>query len=495
MSGTFVGMPKFPVAAREALGDSQLRHNLAHATGTIRGKRARLAEEVTTSMAGATDDGWEELRLAGAGVKEAALLKLDRELERLEKSLTANGATVHWAADAAEANRIVADIAKAHQVDEVVKVKSMVTQEIGLNEALAAEGIAAWETDLAELIVQLGDDLPSHILVPAIHRNRSEVREIFLRAMKEVGRPAPEDLSDEPAVLAAAAREHLREKFLRARVGVSGANFAVAETGTLVVVESEGNGRMCLTLPEVLISVVGIEKVVSDFAELDPLLRLLPRSSTGERMNPYTSTWSGITPGDGPQEVHVVLLDNGRTRALADQVGRQALRCIRCSACLNVCPVYERTGGHAYGSVYPGPIGAILNPLLKGVGNGGAEGEQIDSLPYASSLCGACFEVCPVRIDIPSVLVDQRAQVVDARRGNLRSGHKAEAIAFKGAAVALADARKLGFGERFTGIGLRMARRLGSLPGLSAWADARDLPPAPKESFRAWWDRTNGGRR
>ena len=495
MSGTFVGMPVFPVAAREALGDTQLRHNLAHATGTIRGKRARLADEVTTSMAGATVDGWEELRLAGAGVKEAALLKLDRELERLEQNLTANGATVHWAADADEANRIVARIAKAHEVDEVVKVKSMVTQEIGLNEALAAEGIAAWETDLAELIVQLGDDLPSHILVPAIHRNRSEVREIFLRAMKDVGRPAPDGLTDEPAVLAAAAREHLREKFLRAKVGVSGANFAVAETGTLVVVESEGNGRMCLTLPEVLISVVGIEKVVSDWSELDPLLRLLPRSSTGERMNPYTSTWSGVTPGDGPQEVHVVLLDNGRTRALADQVGRQALRCIRCSACLNVCPVYERTGGHAYGSVYPGPIGAILNPLLKGVGNGGEEGEQIDSLPYASSLCGACFEVCPVRIDIPSVLVDQRAQVVDARRGDLRSGHKAEALAFKGAAVALADARKLGFGERFTGIGLRMARRLGSLPGLSAWAGARDLPPAPTESFRAWWDRTNGGRR
>ena len=211
---------------------------------------------------------------------------------------------------------------------------------------------------------------------------------------------------------------------------------------------------------------------------------MLPRSSTGERMNPYTSTWSGVTPGDGPQEVHVVLLDNGRTNALADQVGRQALRCIRCSACLNVCPVYERTGGHAYGSVYPGPIGAILNPLLKGVGHD----DQIDSLPYASSLCGACFEACPVRIDIPSVLVDQRAKVGDAHRGGRP---KVEALAFKGAAVALSDSRKLGLGERVTGLGLRVARRFGA----SKWTSARDLPPAPRESFRAWWKRTDGGRR
>ena len=217
----------------------------------------------------------------------------------------------------------MAEIAKAHDADEVVKVKSMVTQEIGLNEALAEEGIAAWETDLAELIVQLGDDLPSHILVPAIHRNRAEIRQIFLDHMAAAGRPAPDDLTDDPAELAGAARLHLREKFLRAKVAVSGANFAVAETGTLVVVESEGNGRMCLTLPDVLISVVGIEKVVPTWQDLDVFLRLLPRSSTGERMNPYTSTWTGVTPGDGPQEIHVVLLDNGRTQR-ARRRGRAA---------------------------------------------------------------------------------------------------------------------------------------------------------------------------
>jgi L-lactate dehydrogenase complex protein LldF len=475
MTATFVGMPPFPVAAREALGDTQLRHNLAHATHTIRDKRARVVAEVPE---------WEELRQAGADLKDATLAGLADHLEQLEAALVGRGAVVHWARDAAEACRIVADVAKAHRADEVVKVKSMVTQEIGLNEALAAEGIAAWETDLAELIVQLADDLPSHILVPAIHRNRAEVREIFRTRMAAAGRPAPEDLTDDPAELANAARLHLREKFLRAKVGVSGANFAVAETGTLVVVESEGNGRMCLTLPEVLVSVVGIEKVVPTFADLDVFLRLLPRSSTGERMNPYTSMWTGVTPGDGPQEVHVILLDNGRTRALADEVGRQALRCIRCSACLNVCPVYERTGGHAYGSVYPGPIGAILNPLLRGVGHD----PQIDSLPYASSLCGACFEACPVLIDIPSVLVDQRAKVVDAHRGGLP---KPEAVALKAAAAGLAGARRLAFGERFTRLGLWFARRVGA----SAWTSARDLPPAPPESFRQWWSRTDGGRR
>ena len=490
MTATFVGMPAFPEAARAALADTQLRQNLTHATGTIRAKRASVVGEVAE---------WEELRLAGAAIKDNTLHHLDEHLLTLEAALVEGGAVVHWARDADEACRIVAEVAKSHSIDEVVKVKSMATQEIGLNEVLAEHGIAAWETDLAELIVQLGDDLPSHILVPAIHRNRAEIREIFRDRMGDVGRPAPDDLSDEPAELAGAARLHLRQKFLDAKMAVSGANFAVAETGTLVVGESEGIGRMCLTLPEVLVSVVGIEKLVPTWADLDVFLQLLPRSSTGERMNPYTSTWAGVTPGDGPQEVHVVLLDNGRTRALADEVGRQALRCIRCSACLNVCPVYERTGGHAYGSVYPGPIGAILNPLLKGTG----VDEQTDSLPYASTLCGACFEACPVRIDIPEVLVHLRSKVVDAHRDQRP---KSEALAMRAAGWAFGDARRLDLAEKVSGVAGRVAGRLSrrSLPGGrsafsrlpwpgSRWSDARDLPAPPPESFRAWWRRTRGG--
>lgn len=398
MSGTFVGMPAFPVAAREAVGNETLRGNLRHATHTIRDKRARAVAEL---------DDWAALREAGKQIKDHTLRHLDRYLVQVEEAVTAAGGTVHWAADADEANEIVARLVQETGESEVVKVKSMATQEIGLNEALQARGIHAYETDLAELIVQLGKDRPSHILVPAIHRNRGEIRDIFRSEMSEWGRPAPEGLTDTPAELAEAARLHLREKFLRAKVGISGANFVVAETGTLVVVESEGNGRMCLTLPETLISVVGIEKIVPRWQDLEVFLQTLPRSSTAERMNPYTSMWTGTTDEDGPRTFHLVLLDNGRTDTLADEVGRQALRCIRCSACLNVCPVYERAGGHAYGSVYPGPIGAILSPQLRGTAS------EIDaSLPYASSLCGACYEVCPVAIDIPEVLVHLRERVV-----------------------------------------------------------------------------------
>ena len=317
----------------------------------------------------------------------------------------------------------MAGIARDSGATEVVKVKSMATQEIELNEALRQVGIDVWETDLAEMIVQLGHDLPSHILVPAIHRNRSEIRDIFRDEMGKVGRPAPEGLTDEPAELAEAARLHLREKFLRARVAISGANFGIAETGTIAVVESEGNGRMCLTLPDVLITVMGIEKLLPTWRDLEVFLQLLPRSSTAERMNPYTSLWTGVTPGDGPQAFHLILLDNGRTDVLSDTVGRQALRCIRCSACLNVCPVYERTGGRAYGSPYPGPIGAIITPQLRGIARHPVD-KQTASLPFASSLCGACFEVCPVRIDIPEVLVHLRGEVIRHSRATTSSADR-----------------------------------------------------------------------
>ena len=365
----------------------------------------------------------------------------------------------------------------------------MATQEIGLNEYLEDQGITPIETDLAELIVQLGHDKPSHILVPAIHRNRAEIRAIFEREMPGAG-----ELTDEPRVLAMAARAHLRRKFLSAKVAVSGANFGVAETGTLAVVESEGNGRMCLTLPETLITVMGIEKVIPRFTDLEVFMQLLPRSSTAERMNPYTSMWTGVHPGDGPQQFHLVLLDNGRTRVLADEVGRAALHCIRCSACLNVCPVYERTGGHAYGSVYPGPIGAILSPQLTGTTG---HDDPNASLPYASTLCGACFEACPVLIDIPSILVHLRAVQVDqerGRRGVLPSGQD---LAMKAAGWAMGSASRFELAEKAVGAGRLIAgkdHRIRRLPWpASKWTDSRDIPEPPAETFRQWWARNRGG--
>ncbi|GHH66557.1 iron-sulfur cluster-binding protein [Streptosporangium violaceochromogenes] len=466
MTATFLGMPAFPANAARAVHDAQLRANLRKATRTIRDRRAAAVAELP---------GWERLRAAGRQIKDHTLRNLDRYLLRMEEAVVRAGGHVHWAADAAEANRIVAGLVEATGENSAVKVKSMATQEIGLNEALAARGITVHETDLAELIVQLGGDLPSHILVPAIHRNRSEIREIFRTRMGARGRPAPEGLTDEPAALAEAARLHLRERFLAAKVAISGANFMIAETGTLVVLESEGNGRMCLTLPRTLISVVGIEKLLPTWRDLAVFLQLLPRSSTGERMNPYTSTWTGAAEG---QEFHLVLLDNGRTAVLADEVGRQALRCIRCSACLNVCPVYERAGGHAYGSVYPGPIGAILTPQLHGMAS-----ELEASLPYASTLCGACFDVCPVAIDIPEVLVHLRGMAPHPR---------AERLAMRAAGWVLDRPERLGRAER---LGLRLRRFVPRrLPGpLSAWTDTRDLPELPAESFRDWWERTGGG--
>ncbi|MFE1902278.1 LutB/LldF family L-lactate oxidation iron-sulfur protein [Streptomyces gardneri] len=470
----WLGSPSFPDAARDALQDSGLRANLKRATSTIRDKRLAVASEL---------DDWEELRTSAAAIKKRTARHLDHYLVRLEESVTAAGGTVHWASDAAEANRIVADLVRATGESEVVKIKSMATQEIGLNEYLADAGITAYETDLAELIVQLADDRPSHILVPAIHKNRTEIRDLFAAEMGRWGEPAPDGLGAEPAELAEAARRHLREKFLRAKVAVSGANFAVADTGTVVVVESEGNGRMCLTLPQTLITVMGIEKVVPTWSDLEVFFQLLPRSSTGERMNPYTSTWTGTTDGDGPSAFHLVLLDNGRTDTLADTVGRQALACIRCSACLNVCPVFERTGGHAYGSVYPGPIGAVLTPQLVGV-------ENAASLPFASTLCGACYDACPVKIDIPEVLAHLRAEVVEAERADRRTP-TAEALAMKAAATVLDSPALLGAAQKAASLGGRaLARRgrIGRLPGpMRGWSETRDTPVPPAESFRTWW--------
>ncbi len=449
-------MSDFPTAAHAALQNPQLRRNLAVATRTIREKRAHVVGERTD---------WEALRDAGEAIKRRVLRHLDMYLVQFESAVETAGGNVHWARDAGEARRIVAGLVAATGADEVVKVKSLTTDEIELNDGLALTGIRVVETDLAELICQLAGEQPSHILVPAIHKNRTEIRDLFRR---ELGLPG---LSDEPRELAEAARAFLREKFLEARVAVSGANFGVAETGTVCVVESEGNGRFCTTLPRTLITVMGIEKLVPEPEDLEVFLQLLPRSSTGERMNPYTSLWTGVTDGDGPEEFHVILLDNGRTDVLADVVGRQTLACIRCSACLNVCPVYSRTGGHAYESVYPGPIGAILTPQLRGLRSG-------TSLPYASSLCGACYEVCPVKIDIPRILVHLRGRVV-AERGQDRS----EQLAMKLAAWTFARESRYRRAQRVARL-----RLIGRMPGLRGWTATRDLP-IPRETFRDWWAR------
>jgi L-lactate dehydrogenase complex protein LldF len=458
-----VKLEAFPDAARRDLQNAQLRANLRNATDSIRAKRERVVGELPD---------WQELREAGRGIKADVLANLERYLTEFESAVEAAGGTVHWARDAAEANAVVVEVAQTHGANEVVKVKSLTTDEIGLNDALSAAGIHALETDFAELILQLDGDWSSHILVPAIHRNRREIRDLFARTI------APGISSDEPAVLAEASRVYLRERFLNARVGVSGANFGVAETGTVCVVESEGNGRMCTTLPPVLVTILGIEKLVPRFDDLEVFLQLLPRSSTGERMNPYTSLWTGVTAGDGPQELHVVLLDNGRTNVLRDDVGRQALHCIRCSACLNVCPVYSRTGGHAYGSVYPGPIGAILTPQLIGI-------ENAKSLPFASSLCGACYEVCPVKIDIPTVLLHLRAEAV--RAGAPRS----ERVLMRAAGFVFGSARRLRGAQRLARVAQRPFVRNGVLrrlpPPLGRWTATRDLKPAASQSFRDWW--------
>ena len=498
MTAIQLGMPKvvhygegnifeetpFPKYAKEELKNEQLRANLRFVTHAIRNKRARVTAEVPD---------WQDLRNTGESVKNYVLANLPELLEQFERNFTAAGGHVHWARNATEANQIALDLIREQGVDEIIKIKSMATAETGLNEFLEENGINAIETDLAEEIVQLGHDRPSHILVPAIHRNRREIRDIFLREIEGIN----PDITDEPAELAEASRNRLRNKFLNTTVAVSGTNFGIAETGTLTIVESEGNGRMCLTLPDTLITFMGIEKILPTFQDYEAFLQLLPRSSTGERMNPYTSMWTGVTPGDGPQNMHVILIDNGRTAVLSDELGRQALRCIRCSACMNVCPVYERAGGHAYGSTYPGPIGAILSPQLSGI-----EAAENNSLPYASSLCGACYEVCPVKINFPEVLVHLRAKDVESQHavrefeGNKKAPFSQMDGMMLGAKKLFTSGKMMSIAER----GLPMSRlisgrkhKITAVPGIvGGWTAYRDIPEPPKESFRNWWKKEKG---
>jgi L-lactate dehydrogenase complex protein LldF len=462
--GEAADAPPFPEAAQRLMANAQLRRNVRHATDVIRNKRGKVVGEMPD---------WQQLRDAGHAIKEHTLQNLGRYLVQFEEACTRAGGKVHWARDADEANQIIVSIIESHGEKEVIKVKTMTSDETRLNTALEAAGITPYETDLADLIVQLGEDKPSHIVVPALHRNKMEIRQIFLEKMKL------DRLGDRPEDLTNAARQYLREKFLRVRVGVSGANFAIAESGAVCVVESEGNGRMCVSLPRVLISLVGIEKVIPTFQDLEVFLQLLPRSATGERMNPYNSIWTGVTGGDGPEDFHVVLLDNGRSGILANEKTSETLDCIRCGACLNACPVYRQTGGHAYGSVYGGPIGAILTPQLQDM-------KHSQSLPYASSLCGACYEVCPVKINIPEILIDLRAQVVEQGDAPL-----SERLMMKAAAYALESAGHLELAQKLGRVGQLPFTRNGNirrLPGmLGGWTEVRDLAAIPKESFREWW--------
>ena len=376
---------RFETDVDRALADAQLRKNFAFAMGSFILRRKAVFSDAAET---------ERLRTLGNAIKQRALSRLPELLEQLEASCTRNGIRVHWAETPAVANRIVLEIIESHAATRVVKGKSMVSEEMHLNAFLATHGIEAIETDLGEFIIQLNGETPSHIIVPAIHKNKAQISKIFHE--KIPGAPYTEDVAE----LTAIARSTLRRRFREATVGVSGVNFAVAETGTLCLVENEGNGRMCTTLPPVHIAVMGLEKVVETLEDLPPLLRLLTGSATGQLVTTYVNLITSPRregEKDGPQEVHLVLLDNGRSHIYQDPQLRQTLQCVRCGTCLNHCPVYTRIGGHAYGFVYPGPIGKILNPQVEGL-------EKAAPLITASSLCGACEEVCPVKIPITALL-------------------------------------------------------------------------------------------
>ena len=423
------------------------------------------------------------LKALAGRIKQHTLENLDLYLERTEKKLLENGAKVHWAADAASARAQILEILRENDARRVVKTKSMVTEEIGLNGFLAENGVEVAETDLGEFIIQLAGEPPSHIIAPVIHRRIEDISDIFQR---ELDMPPTLD----PQVICSAARAALRREFLSADMGISGCNFAIAETGTCCIVTNEGNGRMTSTLPRVYVVVMGIEKLVPTVEDAFLQYQALCRSSTGQQCSVYLSMTSGPRkPGDidGPEEFHVVLLDNGRVDMLAKGYG-EALCCIRCGACLNVCPVYREIGGHAYGSTYSGPIGAVISPTIH------MEVTDVDKLPYASSLCGACRDACPVKIDLPRMLVELRRDVVEEGETTLfdRAGMQAFSRMMQSRA-SYESAGKLGsLGSNllagFSGGAIK------SLPGpLAGWTKSRDFPPLAKRSFREQWrDRLKG---
>jgi L-lactate dehydrogenase complex protein LldF len=441
--------------ARAALADTHLRGALKNATSLF-GERRKAAA--------ASLPNWEELRTQARAIKDEVLSHLDRYLEEFVQNAESRGAQVHWARDAAEANSIICSLATGRNAQIVVKSKSMTTEETHLNKALEAAGMQVVETDLGEYIIQLADEPPSHIIAPAIHKTRGQIGELFT---SELGMPPTDDV----AQLTSTARATLRDRFAAADVGISGVNFAIAETGTIVIVENEGNIRLTTSVPRMHVAVMGIEKVIPRFADLDIFLKLLPRSGTGQRLTTYQSFITGtkrLATDEGPDDFHIVLLDNGRSRMLAHPVTRQSLACIRCGACLNACPVYQQVGGHAYGSVYPGPIGAVITPQLMGI-------EKTAQLPYASSLCGACREVCPVKIDIPRLLLHLRGEI------SPRKGGIAERLAFKLWAMAMSSPALY----KMSSTAGRLMQRI--VPISRAWTSGRDLRPIESRSFRDLW--------
>jgi L-lactate dehydrogenase complex protein LldF len=439
-----------------------------NSTRTALRKRAEVVGEFGETR-------WQELRRAGHEIRLHALKHLDRYLIMLEEKITAAGGHVHWARDAEEAGKIVLGIASAHDVRSVVKVKSMVSEEIDLNPALEAQGIRAYETDLGEFIVQLAGQRPSHITAPALHMTKEEIADLFCKKLGIDANPVPEELTE-------LARQRLRREFLDAGMGISGGNFLIAETGTLLIVTNEGNGRMSTTLPPVHVAVVGIEKVIPDWESAAVLLKLLARSVSGSKITAYNTFITGVREG-GPKEFHLVLLDNGRSRILADGLAREALLCIRCGACMNTCPVYNQVGGYAYGAVYQGPIGSMLTPLLLGTKVAGG-------LPFASTLCGACADLCPVMIPIPEILLHLRKRYVE--------GDEFEGPSVPGVLKAMAKAGRIVLGSpALYRLGARLGRTLQTPlrdgdwlpalpPPLNRWTSARPFP-AFQGNFRGWW--------
>jgi L-lactate dehydrogenase complex protein LldF len=474
----------FDQNARAALTDPQLRGALRNLASTF-GERRKLA--ITTV------NDWEGLRTRARQIKDQTLAHLDKYLEDFADNAERAGAQVHWARDATEACDIVIRLVREREATRVVKSKSMATEEIHLNAALEVTGLAPVETDLGEWIIQLAHETPSHIVVPAIHKSKRQIAELFTEKLGI-------EPTDDVAVLTGAARRNLRKRFAEAEVGISGVNFGVAETGTILILENEGNARLTTSLPKTHIAVMGIEKVIPRLADLDVFLKLLPRSGTGQRLTTYQSLITGkkrSAEDEGPEEVHIVLMDNGRSRMLGHPVTRQSLACIRCGACLNACPVYQQVGGHAYGSVYPGPIGAVITPQLSPL-------KQSAQLPYASSLCGACREVCPVKIDIPELLLHLRAEVTEGtaagtagQRGPVKN-KLGERLAFRLYAFAWSRPTLYRWGTRVARLLQRTVVRDGRVgkvhgllarlaPPLAAWTEWRDAPAVAPRSFREQW--------